>query len=99
MGLLLLVGVGLTAAATAAAGPIGFVALAAPHLARRLTGAPGAGLLAAGLMGGALLLVSDLAAERLIAGVQLPVGVMTGAIGGIYLIWLLASQWRAGRAS
>jgi iron complex transport system permease protein len=98
-GLLLVVGVGLTAGAIAAAGPIGFVALAAPHVARRLTGAPGAGLLGAGLMGAALLLVSDLAAQHLIPGVQLPVGVMTGAVGGIYLIGLLASQWRRGRVA
>jgi iron complex transport system permease protein len=98
-GWLLVVGVGLTAAATAAAGPIGFVALAAPHLARRLTRAAGAGLVPAGLMGAVLLLVSDQAAQRLIPGVQLPVGVMTGAVGGLYLIGLLAMQWKRGRTT
>ena len=60
-------GVGLTAVATAAAGPIAFVALAAPQIARRLTRAAGPGLVSAALMGALLLVVSDLAAQRLLA--------------------------------
>jgi iron complex transport system permease protein len=47
---------------------------------------------------GAVLLVSaDWAAQRLITGHQLPVGVVTGVLGGGYLVWLLATQRRAGR--
>jgi iron complex transport system permease protein len=95
---LALVAVGLTALATAAAGPIGFVALAAPQIARRLTRAAGPGLLTAGLMGALLLQAADLAAQRLLAPRQLPVGVMTAAIGGLYLAWLLAHEWRARRS-
>jgi iron-siderophore transport system permease protein len=92
---LILIGVATAAVATAAAGPIVFVALAAPQLARRLTRAVGPGLVAAGLMGAALLLASDLAVQRLFPSSQLPVGVATGVIGGVYLMWLLAREWRA----
>jgi iron complex transport system permease protein len=92
---LILIGVATAAVATAAAGPIAFVALAAPQLARRLTRAVGPGLIAAGLMGAALLLASDLVVQRLFPSSQLPVGVATGVIGGLYLMWLLAREWRA----
>ncbi len=95
--LALVVGTALTALAAMAAGPIAFVALAAPQVARRLTGAVGPGLVAAGLTGALLLLVSDFAAQRLFAPTQLPVGVMTGAVGGLYLAHLLVAQWRRGR--
>ncbi|MEJ3741901.1 iron chelate uptake ABC transporter family permease subunit [Actinomycetes bacterium KLBMP 9797] len=84
--------VGLAAAGTAAAGPIAFVALAAPQLARRLTRAPGPNTVPAAAMGGALLLVSDVLAQRVLAPTQLPVGVVTACLGGAYLIWLLG--WR-----
>lgn len=87
----------LTALAAVAAGPIAFVALAAPQVARRLTRAVGSGLVAAGLTGALLLLVSDLVAQRVFAPTQLPVGVVTGAVGGLYLAYLLVSQWRRGR--
>ncbi|GAA2839873.1 FecCD family ABC transporter permease [Crossiella cryophila] len=94
---LLGISVTLAALATAAAGPIAFVALAAPQLARRLTAAPGPNLFASALMGSALLLVSDLAVQRIFAPVQLPVGIVTGGIGGLYLVWLLVHEWRRGR--
>ena len=46
---------------------------------------------------GALLMVlSDFVAQRLLAPAQLPVGVVTGAVGGGYLAWLLTVQWRKG---
>ncbi|WP_447007601.1 FecCD family ABC transporter permease [Saccharothrix isguenensis] len=93
---LLAVSVGLAAVATAAAGPITFVALAAPQLARRLTAASGPGLAASALMGGLLLVVSDFAVQRLFPTTPLPVGIATGAIGGLYLVWLLAHEWRKG---
>lgn len=93
---LIAVAVGLAAVATAVAGPITFVALAAPQLARRLTGASGPGLTAAALVGGLLLVVGDLAVQRLFPTAPLPVGIATGAIGGLYLVWLLATEWRKG---
>ncbi|MGH3621349.1 MAG: FecCD family ABC transporter permease [Sciscionella sp.] len=94
---LLLISVGLAATATAMAGPIAFVALAAPQLARRLTRTTGPGLLPAGLMGALLLSASDLAVQRLFAPTLLPVGIATGALGGLYLMWLLGHEWRRGR--
>lgn len=89
--------VGLTAAATATAGPIAFVALAAPQIARRLTGSVQVGVLAAALTGGLLLVIGNVLAQRMFAPVELPVGVLTGALGGCYLVWLLVVQWRRGR--
>lgn len=87
----------LVAAATAAAGPIVFVALSAPQLARRLTRSPGPNLAASALMGSALLLVADWTATNAFGERQLPVGVVTGIVGGVYLLWLLVSERRAGR--
>jgi len=82
-------GVLLCGVATAAAGPVAFVALAAPQLARRLTRAPGVTMASSALVGAVLLTGSDLLAQRLFAPTQLPVGVVTAAIGGAYLAFLL----------
>lgn len=87
----------LTAAATAASGPIAFVALTAPQLARRLTRSPGVCLLPSALMGAALLVTADLCAQHATGSGGLPVGVATGALGGAYLLWLLVAERRAGR--
>ncbi|GAA4568729.1 iron chelate uptake ABC transporter family permease subunit [Micromonospora coerulea] len=95
--LLLAAAVALVSLAAAAAGPVSFVALTAPHLARRLTRAPGPNLLPATLLGAALLVAADLVAQHAIAGQQLPVGVVTGVIGGSHLVWLLAVGRRSGR--
>jgi iron complex transport system permease protein len=95
---LVFVAVALTAVATASAGPVVFVALAAPQIARRLTRASGPGVACAALMGAALLLGADFASERLFGAAQLPVGVMTGVGGGLYLIWLLRREWRGTTA-
>ncbi|MGW9373564.1 FecCD family ABC transporter permease [Streptomyces xanthophaeus] len=95
--LLMLAAILLTTAAAAAAGPVSFVALAAPQLARRLTRSPGANLVTAALMGSVLLLVSDWASQRAFGADQLPVGVVTGLVGGVYLLWLLVTERRAGR--
>ncbi|MFG1970261.1 FecCD family ABC transporter permease [Nonomuraea fuscirosea] len=88
-GAALTAGVLLSGVATAAAGPVVFVALAAPQLARRLTRSPGVTMGASALMGAVLLTGADLAAQRLLAPTQLPVGVLTAAIGGTYLVLLL----------
>ncbi|MFE0601856.1 FecCD family ABC transporter permease [Streptomyces sp. NPDC058892] len=95
--LLMMAAILLTTAASAAAGPISFVALAAPQLARRLTRSPGANLLTASLMGSVVLLLSDWASQRAFGADQLPVGVVTGLVGGVYLLWLLVTERRAGR--
>ncbi|MER5335225.1 iron chelate uptake ABC transporter family permease subunit [Micromonospora sp. NPDC002717] len=87
----------LVSLAAAAAGPVNFVALTAPHLARRLTRAPGPNLLPSAAVGAVLLVAADQLAVRAFPGHQLPVGVVTGVLGGAYLIWLLATERRAGR--
>ena len=84
------VAVALTALVTAAAGPIAFIALVAPQVARRLTRAPGLGLAASALTGAVLLAASDFVAQR----VALPVGLVTVSVGGCYLIWLLIREYR-----
>ena len=93
---LLAVATVLTAVATAAAGPIQFIALAAPQVAKRVAGTPSVGLVSASCMGALLLVSSDLAAQRLFPA-QLPVGVMTVTVGGLYLAWLLYRERRKGR--
>lgn len=93
---LVMIAVALVAVATASAGPIAFVALAAPHVAARITRPGGNGLLLAALTGSVLLCGADIVAQRLIAGTQLPVGVLTGLMGGVFLLWLLSAGRRRG---
>ena len=79
----------LTAIATAAAGPIAFVALAGPQLARRLTRSPEVPVVSAALMGMVLLMMADLISQRFPLNLSLPIGSTTGLLGGAYLLWLL----------
>ncbi|STU88341.1 ferric enterobactin transport system permease FepG [Klebsiella pneumoniae] len=81
--LLMLVAVVLTAASTALAGPISFIALVAPHIARRLSGTARWGLTQSALCGALLLALADYGAQRLFMPWQLPVGVLTVSLGGI----------------
>ena len=90
--------VGLVSVTTVAVGPIGFVALTAPQIARRLARTAGLPLVSSALTGAALTLAADIAAQRLVGDRALPVGVMTGAFGGLYLALLLTMEWRRGRA-
>ncbi|MFB9321620.1 FecCD family ABC transporter permease [Cryptosporangium minutisporangium] len=92
--LLVATGVGCTATVTAVAGPIVFIALAAPQIGRRLAREAGVPLLPAALAGAVLLLAADLTAQVLLAPTALPVGVVTTALGGCYLIWLLMVEVR-----
>ncbi len=92
----LLTGVGLVAFATAAAGPVAFVALAAPQIAQRLCRTAWPPPLAAGLTGALVVLASDVVARELIPGTELPVGIVTGVLGAPVLLWLLIRVNRAG---
>jgi iron complex transport system permease protein len=92
------VAVALVAAATTAAGPIAFVALAAPQLARRLARLPSPGIVTSALMGALLVMIGDIAGQRLLGDTQLPVGIMTALTGGLYLAWLLVAERMRGRA-
>jgi iron complex transport system permease protein len=90
---LVIAAVALTAIVTAFAGPIAFVALAAPQIARRLTASAGTALVPSALLGAFLLLVSDIVAQHLLPQ-PLPVGVVTIVVGGAYLVWLLTREAR-----
>jgi len=93
---LIVVAVLLAAVATAAAGPIGFVAFVAPPIARWLTRSPGPAIVASALIGALVVAVSDLVAQHALGGTQLPVGVVTGVVGAPYLMFLLARTNRIG---
>lgn len=85
---LLVVAFSLAGTAVAAAGAIGFVALLAAPLARRLTG-QGAPLLTAALLGAVLLLAADLVARFAVPGTELPAGAVTALLGAPALLLLL----------
>jgi iron complex transport system permease protein len=93
---LIVIGVLLAAVATAAAGPIGFVAFVAPPIARRLTRSPGPAMIASALLGALVVALSDLIAQHAFGDTQLPVGVVTGVVGAPYLMFLLARANRVG---
>jgi iron complex transport system permease protein len=90
---LILVAVVLTGLATAVAGPLLFVALVAGPIANRLLGPATGALWTAAAVGAALVLASDYVAVNLLP-TQLPTGVVTGAVGAPYLLWLLATTNR-----
>jgi iron complex transport system permease protein len=85
---LLLCAVLLAAVAVSAAGPVPFVALVAPQVAMRLARFPTPPMVASGLVGALLLIGADLVARTALP-VSLPVGVVTAAIGGPFLVYLL----------
>ncbi|KSZ57337.1 iron ABC transporter [Rhodococcus pyridinivorans KG-16] len=91
--LLLIAACALAAVATAAAGPIGFVALAAPQIALRLVGSAGSPIIASALTGALFVVAADLIA-RTILPVPLPVGLVTSALGGPFLLYLLVRSNR-----
>lgn len=88
----------LVAAVVSVSGAIGFVALLAPHLARRLLATSDSRrvLPAAALLGAILLVASDIAARHLLFPREVPVGVWTGMVGGPVLLLMLRRQLRAG---
>ena len=92
---LMLLGVLLVAVGVAAAGPVAFVAFLSGPIARALnrgrTTLPGAGL-----VGAVIVLVGDHAGAYAFADLNLPVGVVTGAFGAPFLLWLLARGPVAG---
>lgn len=80
----------LVAFATATAGPISFVALAAPQLALRLTRGGSIPLFGSAALGAFLLTAADLGSQYLPLHLSAPVGLVTGVLGGGYLLWLLS---------
>lgn len=93
--LLIVTAVTLIAFATAAAGPIAFVAFLSGPIAARIVGPHGSPLIPAALVGALLVLVADLAGQFLF-GTKYPVGVITGALGAPYLVYLIIRTNRTG---
>ncbi|WP_430646058.1 FecCD family ABC transporter permease [Agromyces sp. GXS1127] len=91
---LLVIAVALVALATSVAGPIAFVALIAPAVARRLVGGGVAAVTAAAVLGAALTLGADVIGQFAFPGFTAPLGIVTGIIGAPYLLWLLARTER-----
>lgn len=92
---LILLGVGLTAVATAVTGPLAFVSFLAGPLALRLC--KGRSHLGAAAITGALLVtLATFIAGNVLPGIQLPVGVVTGALGAPFLIWVLVRSNKEG---
>ncbi|WP_199259057.1 FecCD family ABC transporter permease [Paracoccus binzhouensis] len=93
--LVVVTAVGLIAVATAVVGPISFVAFLSGPIAARIVGPNGSALLPAALVGAALVLAGDYAGQFLLPG-RYPVGVVTGALGAPYLIYLIIRVNRSG---
>lgn len=80
-------------ALVAVVGPIGFVGLIVPHWVRRILPADHLVLLpACFLVGGAFLVLSDIAARTLLAPAEIPVGILTALLGGPFFLWVLARR-------
>ncbi|GAA1489660.1 iron chelate uptake ABC transporter family permease subunit [Brachybacterium sacelli] len=92
----IVLGVLLVAVAVAVAGPVAFIALAAPQIGRRLTASQGTPMLPAACTGAVLLLGADLVAQHTLPGRSLPVGLMTVSLGGLYLLYLIVRENRRG---
>ncbi|OON79634.1 FecCD family ABC transporter permease [Streptomyces tsukubensis] len=84
----LVLAVALAGIAVGVGGPIAFVALAAPVLAKRLSGPTRVPVVGSALTGAALIGAAD-ALGRVVAPVELPVGVVTSVLGGPFLLWVL----------
>ncbi len=82
----------LTAVTCAFAGPISFIALCAPAIARPLLGHGAVGIGTSAAVGAALLAGADLIAQYALPGHAVPVGVVTGALGAVFLLWLLTTS-------
>ena len=95
--LVMMCAVGLIAVATAVTGPIAFVAFLSGPIAARIVGTSGSLLIPAALVGASLVLVGDYIGQFLLPS-RYPVGVVTGALGAPYLIYLIIRVNRKGGA-
>lgn len=79
-----------TGASVAVSGAIGFVGIVCPHLPRLLIGPDHRYLLpASALLGATLLLLADAASRTIVAPAELPIGILTAAVGGPFFLWIL----------
>jgi len=91
---LVVLGVALSACTIAVTGPIAFVAFLAGPLARLLVGRTD--FACSALVGAVLVLVADFAGANLFGDISLPAGVITGALGAPFLLWLLVRSNKQG---
>ena len=90
------IAVALCAAAVSVTGPIAFIALTAPQITRRLTGGSAGYIPVTALTGASILVAADLAVQQIPWLSDMPVGIVTAALGGIYLGVLLVREWKKG---
>lgn len=93
--LIIVAAVGMIASATAVTGPIAFVAFLSGPIAARIVGRHGSILIPAALVGAVLVLAGDYAGQFLLPS-RYPVGVVTGALGAPYLLFLIVRVSRTG---
>ncbi|MDX3927002.1 MAG: iron ABC transporter permease [Shinella sp.] len=93
--LVIVAAVGMIAVATAVTGPISFVAFLSGPIAARIVGTNGSLLIPSALVGAALVLGGDYCGQFLLQS-RYPVGVVTGALGAPYLIYLIVRVNRTG---
>jgi iron complex transport system permease protein len=87
----------LTGAAVALSGVIGFVDLIAPHAARRITSSSHRHLIPMSfILGGALMVITDLVARTVISPSELPVGAVTALIGAPFFAWIYFRRRKTG---
>ncbi|MBA8826579.1 iron complex transport system permease protein [Saccharopolyspora lacisalsi] len=87
----------LASVATAAAGPIAFVALATPQIALRLARASRPPLVTSMVLGAALVVGADVISRTVFGDLELPVGIVTAVLGAPYLIYLIVHRYREVR--
>lgn len=80
----------------AVSGIIGFIGLIVPHMTRLLVGSDHKRVLpVSALLGGILVVWTDVVARVIIAPEELPIGILTALLGGPFFIWLLKTKSRA----
>ncbi|MBM3611362.1 MAG: iron ABC transporter permease [Alphaproteobacteria bacterium] len=84
-----------TGVMVAFSGIIGFVGLMIPHIVRLVVGGDNARVLPASMLAGATFLVwADIAARTLMRPEDMPIGIVTGLVGGVFFVWLLRRRAR-----
>ncbi|WP_113000942.1 FecCD family ABC transporter permease [Rhizobium sp. Root1203] len=82
-----------TGASVAVSGGIGFVGIVVPHVLRMAIGPDHRFLLpSSALLGGSLLIFADVLARTVVAPAELPIGIITAAVGGPFFLWILLRQ-------
>ena len=90
------VGALITGVMVAFSGIIGFIGLMVPHIVRMLVGGDYLRVLPVSALVGAILLIwADIAARTVMAPDDMPIGIITGLVGGVFFVWLLGRRGSA----